>query len=149
MNARIASLIGPLVLALIPGSLLAQTPSAGAVPPAAAAPAATAPATAAAPAAATAAPASAKPVANPEEMQAVRKTASGLGLKPRQKGGIEVYCKSSADIGTRLATEHCYTRQELAVLQKMAEINQKEATDMQRASLTVPPAIEPTTNSTR
>ena len=149
MNARMASLMGPLVLALLPGYLSAQSPSAGAAPPAAAAPAAAVPATAAAPAAATAAPASAKPAANAEETQAARRTASGLGLKPRTKNGAEVYCKSSADIGTRLATEHCYTKQDLAVLQKMQEINEKEATDMQRASLTVPPAIEPTTNSAR
>ena len=111
------------------------------------APAAVAPSTPAMPAAA--APASppvapaasgSAPAAKPtdEEILATRKSARVLGLKPRNKAGTEVYCKSSAQIGTHMETLNCYTSDQVAELQKRTQQNQDDVATMQRASLTEP-----------
>jgi hypothetical protein len=134
MNIR--SLVGVLALAAIPGYLGAQAP------PAAAAPTVAKPA-----AAATATPTAAvgpKSSADADTL-ATRKTASGLGLKPRTKNGTEVYCKSFAEIGTKVATLNCYTKEQVAELQKRTQSNQDDVSAMQRSSLTEPPSIEPST----
>jgi hypothetical protein len=134
MNIR--SLLGVLALAAIPGYLAAQALPAAAAPTAAkpAASATTTPAAAVAP----------KTTADAETL-AIRKTASGLGLKPRTKNGTEVYCKSFAEIGTKVATLNCYTKEQVVELQKRTQSNQDDVSAMQRSSLTEPPASEPST----
>lgn len=126
---KIRSLMGPLVLALIPGHAWAQSP-----------PAATAPAPGA-PAAVTTKAAPAAPA--DADTAATRKSARELGLKPRTQGGTELYCKSFPEIGSNVAIPHCYTKQQVAELQKRTQSNQTDVSALQRASLTEPPAIEP------
>jgi hypothetical protein len=104
------------------------------------APATQAPAAAAPPAAAPAASVASTPEAKSAEAEtfAIRKTARELGLRPRNKAGTEVYCKSFAEIGTHLATLNCYTKEQVAELQKRTQSNQDDVATMQRASLTEP-----------
>ena len=111
-----------------------SAPSSGAASAAAAAPAA-APA-ASAPAAG--APSAPEAKSAEAETFAIRKAARALGLKPHTKGGTEVYCKSSAEIGTRVPTLNCYTKEQVAELQKRTQSNQDDIATMQRASLTEP-----------
>jgi hypothetical protein len=73
-----------------------------------------------------------------EETLITRKTARVLGLKPHNKGGTEVYCKASAEIGTRMPTLNCYTKEQVMQLQKNTQSNQDDVAAMQRASLTEP-----------
>jgi hypothetical protein len=91
-------------LALLLSIGLAAVTASAAEPPA---PATAAPA--AAPAASTAPAAAAQTVAasdtvSPETL----KKAIKLGLRPRQRKGTTMYCKDYADVGTRIASEHCY-----------------------------------------
>lgn len=159
MKSGFAKLIRPLVLVAAGGPLMVQaspgdntmgtvSPSpattAAPIPPIPAAEAAktvpvteapSAPATPVSPAAAAPAPAA---MSQEEEKLAIRKTAHLLGLKPRSKAGTEVYCKSSAEIGTRMPTLNCYTKDEVLQLKKNSQANQDDVSIMQRQSLTEP-----------
>lgn len=100
----------------------------------------TAPAAAPTTAAAATAPVPAAPAAKSpdEETAAIRQAARTLGLKPRTKNGTEVYCKSFAEIGTRMPTLNCYTKEDVVQLQKNSRSNKDDIENMQRASLTEP-----------
>ncbi len=61
----------------------------------------------------------------------VLKTAKSVGLKQRTKrGGVVMYCKDEAKVGTRFETETCYTAEQLpSVVQdmKIAQENARKA----------------------
>jgi len=96
-------------------------------------------ATAAAATAAPAAPA-ASTLTTPaaDDAAATAKTARDLGLAARQSNGSTVYCHSEAQIGTRLQTTTCYTKEQLPALAKRTLGNQEAVESLRRKSLVQP-----------
>ena len=86
-----------------------------------------------------AAKSTAAPVASvARETAAIRKTAHLLGLAPRSKNGTELYCRSAAEIGTRVESVVCYTSAQVLELEKRTQSNQDDVEALRRASLTEP-----------
>jgi hypothetical protein len=121
------SLLALIMLALS-APVLAQEVAPPQEPPAqpASAPAAAAPGEAASPSgpAGTAA-------ANEAAASADKKFAAPPGYKEKTRGGTTVYCRSQTPIGTRFATEYCYTQ---ADLQRMEKSKQGMQDDVSRAT---------------
>jgi hypothetical protein len=124
--------------------LIASLPAFAAEPPA--------PNAAAATPAATAAPAAAPPAATPAASTAPATTAATaataavsaatlkkavrLGFHVRKHEGKTMYCRDSANIGTRIPTEHCYEADQLDDLIRQTDLTQDQM--MQRSACGTP-----------
>jgi len=119
--------VGALTLIITAAGSLALADPPAQEPASAAPSAASAPATVPASAAPATTPAAAAPAANasaaakddPEE-----KTLRSMGYKPEMHGGTKVWCKSEAELGSRLATaKRCGTAAELAAVTRTEQQN--------------------------
>jgi len=70
-------------------------------------------------------------VANEAAASADKEFAAPAGYKEKTRGGTTVYCRSQTPIGTRFATEYCYTQ---ADLQRMEKSKQGMQDDVSRAT---------------
>jgi hypothetical protein len=69
--------------------------------------------------------------ANEAAAPAEKKFAAPAGYKEKTRGGTTVYCRSQTPVGTRFATEYCYTQ---ADLQRMEKSKQGMQDDVSRAT---------------
>ena len=67
--------------------------------------------------------------------QATENAARALGLKPRNRNGAIVYCRSGAEVGTRFETATCYSKEELPAVLQRSLGNQETVEEMRKRAL--------------
>ncbi len=71
------------------------------------------------------------------------KQAASVGYKARQQGGKTVYCRKAPEVGTRLETTTCISKEQVSAVLARSQGNKDSIDGMQRAFRNEPPPIEP------